>query len=187
MPTTLFVSRLVGTRKIWCLIWYLTESWKYNKVSRQRNSETCWKPMTAILVTCQGDIVGCSIWDMFETWRRHTDGTSLLRPLEMLSRRSKKMSWTRTTETSWWDVVGCFIWDIPATSLGCTKRICKCSLFHNLTLIERYVFLFLYGVHINQFCLMIMQILLLFSINILFQFFIYYIFINCPDRVLYSF
>ena len=122
MPTTLFVSRLVGTRKIWCLIWYLTEWWKYNKVSRQRNSETCWKPMTAILVTYQGDIVGCSIWDMFETWRRHTDGTSLLRPLEMLSRRSKKMSWTRTTETSWWDVVGCFIWDIPATSLGLQRE-----------------------------------------------------------------
>ena len=90
-----------------------------------------------------------------------------------------------------WDVLvrrcWCFIWDIPATSLGCTKRICKCSLFHHLTLIERYVFLFLYGIHINQFCLMIMQIFLLFSINILFQFFIYYLFINCHDSVLYSF
>ena len=37
---------------------------------------------------------------MFETLRRHTDGTSLLRPLETSSRRSNKMSRRRTTETS---------------------------------------------------------------------------------------
>ena len=52
--------------------------------------------------------------------------TYLLRPLKMSSRRSNKMLWERTTETSRQplhrDVVGCFIWDAPATSLGRTER-----------------------------------------------------------------
>ena len=46
------------------------------------------------------DVVGFFIWDLLETSKRRTDGTSLLRPLETLSRLSNKMSWRRTTETS---------------------------------------------------------------------------------------
>ena len=52
-----------------------------------------------VLVTYCWDVVGCFIWDLFETWRR-TDITSLLHPLETSSRRSNKMPWRRTTETS---------------------------------------------------------------------------------------
>ena len=55
-----------------------------------------------VLVTYHWDVVGCFIWDLFETSRIGTDGTSLLRPLETSSRRSNKMWWRRTTETSWW-------------------------------------------------------------------------------------
>ena len=47
------------------------------------------------------DVIGYFIWDLLETPKRRTDGTSLLRPLETLSRHSNKMSWKRTTETSW--------------------------------------------------------------------------------------
>ena len=54
-----------------------------------------------VLVTYHWDIVGCFIWDLFETSRRRTDGTSLLRFLETSSRHSNKMSWRRTTKTSW--------------------------------------------------------------------------------------
>ena len=53
-----------------------------------------------VLVTCQRDVVGCFIWDLLETSWRRTDETLLLRPLETSSRRSNKMSWRRTTETS---------------------------------------------------------------------------------------
>ena len=39
-------------------------------------------------MTYHWDAIGCFIWYLFETSRRHTDGTSLLRPFETLSRRS---------------------------------------------------------------------------------------------------
>ena len=55
-----------------------------------------------VLVMYHWYVVGCFIWDLFEMSRRHTDGTSLLRPLETLSRCSNKMSWRRITEKSWW-------------------------------------------------------------------------------------
>ena len=53
------------------------------------------------LVTYHWDAVWCFIWDLFETSRRRTDETSLLRHLEASSRRSNRMSCVRTTETSW--------------------------------------------------------------------------------------
>ena len=53
-----------------------------------------------VLVKYHWDVVGFFIWDLLETSKRRTDGTSLLRPLETLSRLSNKMSWRRTTETS---------------------------------------------------------------------------------------
>ena len=38
-PTTLLVTPLVGTRKVWCLIYYL------------RNSDTWWRLITATLLS----------------------------------------------------------------------------------------------------------------------------------------
>ena len=54
-----------------------------------------------VLVTYQWDIVGCSIWDLYETSWRFTDETLLLCPLDTSSRRSNKMSLRCTTGTSW--------------------------------------------------------------------------------------
>ena len=53
-----------------------------------------------VVDTYQRDVVGCIIWDLLETSWRRTDETLLLPPLETSSRRSNKMSWRRTTETS---------------------------------------------------------------------------------------
>ena len=47
------------------------------------------------------NVVGCFIWDLFETSWRRTDETSSLRPLETWSRHTNKTSWRRTTEKSW--------------------------------------------------------------------------------------
>ena len=78
------------------------------------------------LVTYHWDAVGCFIWDLFETSRRRTDETSLLRHLETSSRRSNRMSCVRTTETSWQSSMetslGVFFLDVPATSLRHTER-----------------------------------------------------------------
>ena len=52
-------------------------------------------------MTCHWDVIGCFIWDLFETSKRRTDETSLLRSLETLSQCSNKMWWRRTTEASW--------------------------------------------------------------------------------------
>ena len=46
-------------------------------------------------------IIGCFIWDLFETSWRCTDGTSSLRPHDTSSRHTNKKSWRCTTETSW--------------------------------------------------------------------------------------
>ena len=54
-----------------------------------------------VLVTYHWDVVGCFIWDVFETSWRRTDGTSSLHPLETSSQHTNKTSWRRTTETSW--------------------------------------------------------------------------------------
>ena len=78
-----------------------------------------------VLVTYHWDVVGCFIWDLFETSRRRTDGTSLLRPLETSLRRSNKMSWRCTTQTSrqrFTETSFCFIWDVTVTLLELTKR-----------------------------------------------------------------
>ena len=53
-----------------------------------------------VVDTYQRDVVGCIIWDLLETSWRRTDETLLLHPLKTPSRRSNKMSWRRTTETS---------------------------------------------------------------------------------------
>ena len=52
-------------------------------------------------MTYHWDVIGCFIWDLFETSWRRTDGTSSLRPNETSSRHTNKTSWRRTTETSW--------------------------------------------------------------------------------------
>ena len=52
--------------------------------------------------TYHWDVVGCFIWDLFETSRKRTNGTSLLRPFETSLRLCNKTSWRRTTETSSW-------------------------------------------------------------------------------------
>ena len=49
--------------------------------------------------TYHWDVVGCFIWDLFETSWRRTDETSSLRSLETSSRHTNKM-WRRTTDTS---------------------------------------------------------------------------------------
>ena len=110
------------------VIWKRSGDRSRDKASRQRNSETWWRRTTAtllgvsfgsyrrrrrdvlmdvvdtyhwdVLVTYHWDVVGCFIWDLFETLWGRTDGTSSLRPLEMLSRHTNK-TWRRTTETSW--------------------------------------------------------------------------------------
>ena len=51
--------------------------------------------------TYHWDVFGCFIWDLFETSRRRTDGTSSLRFLDTSSWHTNKTSWRRTTETSW--------------------------------------------------------------------------------------
>ena len=51
--------------------------------------------------TYHWNVFGCFIWDLFETSRRRTDGTSSLRSLETWSWHTNKTSWRRTTETSW--------------------------------------------------------------------------------------
>ena len=53
-----------------------------------------------VVETYQWDVVGCIIWGLLQTSWRRTDETLLLRPLKTSSRRSNKMSWRRTTETS---------------------------------------------------------------------------------------
>ena len=53
-----------------------------------------------VVETYQWDLVGCFIWDLFDTSSGRTDGTSLLRPLKTSSRRFNKMSCKLTTETS---------------------------------------------------------------------------------------
>ena len=62
-----------------------------------------------VLVTHHWDVVGCFIWDLFDTPWRRTDGTLLLLPLEMSSRRSIKMTLSvsfRTYLRRHWDVQG---------------------------------------------------------------------------------
>ena len=51
--------------------------------------------------TYHWDVVGCFIWDLFETSWRRTDETSSLPTLETWSRHTNKTSWRCTTETSW--------------------------------------------------------------------------------------
>ena len=111
------------------VIWKRSRDRSRDKASRQRNSETWWRRTTATLLGVSfgsyrrrrrdvlmgrhgyvplrrlGDVplnvVGCFIWDLFETSWRRTDETSSLRPLETWSRHTNKTSWRRTTDTSW--------------------------------------------------------------------------------------
>ena len=110
------------------VIWKRSRDRRRDKVSRQRSSETWWRRTTATLLrvsfgsykrTCRDvqdvldtyhwddlvkdhwDVVGCFIWDLFETSRRRTDGTLSLCPLETSSPHANKTSWGGTTDTSW--------------------------------------------------------------------------------------
>ena len=62
------------------------------------------------------------IWDLFETSWTRTDGTSLLHPLEISTRRSNKTSWRRIAGTSWRRFIKKFLGVSFETSLGRSKR-----------------------------------------------------------------
>ena len=108
------------------VIWKHRRDHSRDKVLRQSNSVAWWRRTTAtlldvsfesyrrhrrdllmgrrgydVLVTYHWDVVGCLIWDLFETSWRRTDGTSSLRRLDTLSQHASKTSWRCTTETSW--------------------------------------------------------------------------------------
>ena len=86
------------------VIWKRNRDGTSDKTSRQRNSKTWWKRTTTMLLGVSfgnWDVIGCFIWDLFETSWRRTDGTSSLHPHETSPQHTNKMLWRRTTETSW--------------------------------------------------------------------------------------
>ena len=133
IQTTPLVSLLVGTRKMRCLIWCLSKTWKpsrwrscqsnlkrsrdrsRDKASRQRNSETWWRRTTATLL-------GVS----FGSYRRRRRDVLMGRrgyvPLRLLGDVPLRRRWVfhlrliwEVGETYWWDVVIMSPWDVVTT------------------------------------------------------------------------
>ena len=77
-------------------LWLGTFETSYNVLVRQVQTYH-WDVFT----TYHRDVVGCFIWDYFETSWRRNNGASLSRTLKTLSRRSLMTSWRHTTNTFW--------------------------------------------------------------------------------------
>ena len=128
------------------VFWKRSRDRSRDKRSRQRNSETWWRPTTAMLL-------GVSFGSYWRRLREVLMGRHGYVPLRRLGDVPLIFRWVfhlrhiwDVVEKYWWDVVitspwdvvktyhwhvlptfhwddvGCFIWDVPVTLLGRTKR-----------------------------------------------------------------